>query len=367
MIAVIRSQHRQSAEKRRQFMNRHHVATATILLIIAAGTLASYKGHSRQRDIQFAEMQTSRGESNGTARPSPRHSSYSSNESEQATEDSQALAGSDTDGPDSEGQDMDGQGTSSSARLDLTSWRPQTAGDSSATVTLPPHWRLTAVADGSASVAGPNGQQMVLGFQTLITPGSSTYAPYMGPVQALNWITRIQGIQLLRVLDREPASERNPSGEAEFLTVVTRQPDGATYKGLALVTTTQMQEGTWMLHVSCIAAPVDQFDAAAPTMMAIWNSWKLDDGYVNDGQHRAAEIQAQTREMAMRDAARAGHAQDNQTTDFINTINGVNIDQDDTGQRYEVQFGAEQRFQRDCVSKGRNCHQVPTNELGPPQ
>ena len=348
-------------------MNRHHIATATILLIIAAGTLVSRKGHRRPPDIQFAEMQTARGESNGTARPSPLHSSYSSNESEQATEDSQAMAGSDTDGPDSEGQDMDGRGTSRSARLDLASWRPQTAGDSSATVTLPADWRLTAVADGSASVVGPNGQQIVLGFQTLITPGSSNYAPYMGPVQALSWIARIQGIQLLRVLDRESASERNPSGEAEFLTVVTRQPDGATYKGLALVTTTQMQQGTWMLHVSCIAAPVDQFDAAAPTMMAIWNSWKLSGSYVQDGEDWAAQTRAQTGNMAMRDAGRAGHALDNQTHDFDNTLNGVKIYQDDTGQRYQVQFGAEQRFQRDCVSKLRNCSQVPTNELGPMQ
>ena len=182
------------------------------------------------------------------------------------------MRGADMDAPDSEGPET----KPNPARLDLASWTPQTAGDRSATVTLPPNWRLTAVADGAASVAGPNKEEVVLGFQTLVTPGSSTYAPYMGPLQALNWITRVQGIQLLRVLGREPASEKNPSGEAEFLTVITRQPDGATYKGLALVTTTQMQMGTWMLHVSCIGAPVDQFDAAAPTMKAIWNSWKLD-------------------------------------------------------------------------------------------
>src|SRR5208337_3395247 len=141
---------------------------------------------------------------------------------------------------------------------------------------------------------------------TLVTPGSSTYAPYMGPVQALNWIARTQGIQLLRVLDREPASDKNPSGEAEFLTVVTRQPDGATYKGLALVTTTQMQMDTWMLHVSSIAAPVDQFDAAAPTMKAIWNSWKLSGSYVQDRENWAAQTRAETRDMAVQGARRAG-------------------------------------------------------------
>jgi hypothetical protein len=195
MIAVIRSQHRQSAEKRRQFMNRHHVATATILLIIAAGTLTSCKSHNRQADNQFPDMQVSRAEAGGTARPSTGQSNYSSNESEQATEDSQAMAGSDTDGPDSEGQDMD----------------------------------------------------------------------------------------------------------------------------------------------------------------------------VQDGEDWAAQTRAQTGNMAMRDAGRAGHALDNQTTDFINTINGVNVQQDDTGQRYQVPFGAEQRFHRDCVSNFRNCSQVPTNELGPPQ
>ena len=74
-------------------MNRRHVAAATILLIIAAGALASCKSHSHRADIQFAEMQTSRGESNGTARPSPRHSSYSPNQPDQAGEDSHAMAG----------------------------------------------------------------------------------------------------------------------------------------------------------------------------------------------------------------------------------------------------------------------------------
>ena len=88
---------------------------------------------------------------------------------------------------------------------------------------------------------------------------------------------------------------------------------------------------------------------------------------VQDGEDWAAQTRAQTGNMAMRDAGRAGHALDNQTTDFINTINGVNIQQDDTGQRYQVPFGAEQRFHRDCVSNFRNCSQVPTNELGPPQ
>ena len=38
-------------------MNRHHVAT--ILLIVAAGALASCKSRSRQPANQFAEMQTS--------------------------------------------------------------------------------------------------------------------------------------------------------------------------------------------------------------------------------------------------------------------------------------------------------------------
>lgn len=348
-------------------MNRHHVATATILLIIAAGTLTSCKRHNRQVDNQFPDMQVSRAEAGGTGRPSPRQSSDAADQLDQADEDSQATAGSDADGPDSEGQDMDGQGSSNPARLDLTSWTPQTAGDRSATLTLPPDWRLTAVADGSASVAGPNKEEIVLGFQAFVTPGSGPYAPYMRPEQALDWIARLQGIQLLRVLEREPAGQVNPSGEAEYLTVVTRQQDGSIYKGLALVMTNQMEMGTWRLHVSSIAAPIDQFDAAFPTMKAIWNSWKLADSYVPDGQKRAAGIRDQTGEMAMRDAGRAGHALDNQTTDFINTLNGVKIDQDDTGRRYQVPFGAEQRFHHDCVSNFRNCSQVPTNELGPPQ
>jgi hypothetical protein len=290
-----------------------------------------------------------------TAGPSPSQpGDSSSDEPDQAAEDIRA-----TEGPDSEGPDAPRSG-----RLDLASWTPQTAGDRSATVVLPSNWRLTAVADGAASVAGPNRQQVVLGFQTFVTPGSPTYAPYMGPEQALNWFSRIQGVQLVRLLDRAPAGEMNTSGEAEFFTVVTRQQDGSLYKALALVMTNQMQVDTWQFHISYIAAPVDQFDAAAPTMKAIWQSWKLDDGYVQGSQDRAAQTRAETGEMAMRGAARPGHALDNHYRDFDNTINGVGIWQDDTGRQYEVQFGRERQFLRDCVSKGRSCRQVPTNELG---
>jgi hypothetical protein len=342
-------------------MNRNHVAT--ILLIVATGALASCKSHSRQPDNQFADLQTSSAATSDTARPSPRQSSYSPNQLDQANEDSQAMPGPDMDAPDSEGPD-----TRSPARLDLASWTPQTAGDRSATVVLPPDWKLTAVADGAASVAGPNGQQVILGFQTFVTPGSPTYAPYMGPEQALNWFSRIQGVQLVRLLGRAPAGEMNPSGEAEFFTVVTRQQDGSAYKALALVMTNQMQMDTWRFHISYIVAPVEQFDAAAPTMKAIWNSWKLEGTYVQDSQDRVAQTRADTRDMAMRGAERSGHALDNHYIDFDNTINGVTTMQDTgTGRRYDTQIGTEQQYLRNCQRRGISCRQVPTNELAGPQ
>ena len=71
------------------------------------------------------------------------------------------------------------------------------------------------------------------------------------------------------------------------------------------------------------------------------------------------QTRADTGQMAMRDAERSGHAHDNQNIDFDNTINGVTIDQDDTGQRYEVPFGTEQRFQRDCVSEVHELQSSP--------
>ena len=358
VIAVIQSQHRKLIEKRRQSMNRRHVAT--MLLIIAAGALASCKSHSHQADSQFPGMRVSRAEAGDTtARPSPRQSSYSSNQPDQADEDSQAaVRGSDTDSP-----DPDSPETPNSTRLDLASWTPQTAGDSSATVTLPPNWRLSEVANGAVAVAGPNRQKVVLGFQTFVAPGSGPYAPYMRPEQALDWITRIQGIQLLRVLERELAGQMNPSGEAEYLTVITRQQDGSIYKGLALVMTNQMEMNTWRLHVSSIAAPAEQYDATAPTMKAIWNSWKLADSYINDGRDRAAQIRADTGNVAMRDAGRSSQAFNDQFTDMDNTINDVSIMRNnDTGRRYDTQLGTERQYIRNCERRGISCSQVsPTN------
>jgi hypothetical protein len=217
-------------------------------------------------------------------------------------------------------------------------------------------------------VDGPNKEQVVLGFQTFVTPGSQIYAPYMGPEQALDWFTRIQGIKLGRVLDHAPASQMNPGGEAEFITAEVQHEDGSPYKALALIMTNQMQMNTWKFYISYIAAPEEQFDAEAPTMMGIWKNWKLDSGYVQNSVAQTAQTEAQTHTMMMQGAQRSIHAFDNVNEAWDETLRGVStMENTDTGQRGETQLGTEQQVLRGCQRQGISCRQVPTDELVQPQ
>lgn len=255
-----------------------------------------------------------------------------------------------------------------SATPDISTWTRQTGGDQSTSVLLPPDWRLTTVASGSAGMDGPNKEQVVLGFQTFVAPGSRTYAPYMNPEKALRWFVQSQGVQLVSVIDHAPAAQMNPGGEAEFITAEVEQADGSRYKALSLVMTNPMQMNIWKFYISYIAAPEDRFEAARPTMIGIWNNWKLDSGYVQRSLAQAAETQAQTRAMMMEGAQRSMHAFDNVNEAIDEAIRGVStMENTGTGKRAETPIGTEQQVLNACVRRGISCRVVPTNELVPPQ
>jgi hypothetical protein len=219
-----------------------------------------------------------------------------------------------------------------------------------------------------AGVDGPNKEQVVLGLQTFVAPGTPSYAPYMGPEQALQWFTRKNGIQLLRVLDRAPAGQGNAGEQGEFMTVETQTQDGTRYKALALVKTNPMQMNIWKFFISYIAAPEQQFDAEAQAMMGIWKSWKLDSGYVQSSFNHAAQTQAQTRTMMAEHAQHNMHVFDNVNEGIDEAIRGVStMENTDTGKRFETQIGAEQQVLHACERQGIGCREVPTNQLVQPQ
>jgi hypothetical protein len=255
-----------------------------------------------------------------------------------------------------------------STEPDLSTWTRRTGGDGSTSVLMPPNWQLASVANGTAILNGPGKEQVVLGFQTFVAPGNPGYAPYMAPEQALGWFLRARGVQLVRISDRENKAQLNPGGQAELMMAEIAQSDGSRYKTACLVMTNPMAMNIWKFFITYIAAPEDRFDAARPTMMGIWNNWKLDPQYVQSHIKHAEETAAQTRAMIMEGAQRSMHAFDNVNEAIDEAIRDVStMENTGTGKRVETQIGSEQQVIDACRRRGVSCRVVPTNQLVQPQ
>jgi hypothetical protein len=259
------------------------------------------------------------------------------------------------------------QSKEASAGPDLSTWTRRTGGDGSTSILMPANWQLASVSSGSAVLNGPNKEQIVLGLETFVMPNSRGYAPYMAPEQALAWFLRNNGLQLMRVLQHDPVS-RNGGGQEELMMIEVAQQDGSLYKAVCRVITNPMGMNIWQFHLSSIAAPEDRFEASRPTMVAIWNNWKLDPRYVQQHLEHAEEVSAQTRAMIMDGAQRSMHSFDNVNEAIDQAIRGVStMENTDTGKRAETQIGTERAVIDACRRNGMNCREVPINELVQPQ
>lgn len=357
-------------------MNRRRIAVIAFVLISVVAVYS--KSHEQQANNPYTQMQSQFAQAGATAPPSP----------SQTVPYAQAAAGSDGAGtgtyspvsydPGTSRSDSYDAGDSGadnsrpaavgSTAPDVASWTRQTGGDHSAAVALPPSWSLVEIAKGAASVSGPNKEQVVLGFQFFVVPGSRNYAPYMGPEQALQWFLRSQSVQLVQIVDHAPAGQGNAGGQGEFMTVETQTQDGTRYKSLALVKTDPMQGNIWKFYLSYVSAPEQQFDAEGQTMMAIWKSWKLDPGYVQ-GSLDDAQKSVQRTAGWMQDHIRHNQQVNaNVNAGIDNALRGVSV-MENTGTRVrgETQIGTEQQVLRDCVRKGISCRQVPDDQLVPQQ
>ncbi len=255
------------------------------------------------------------------------------------------------------------QNKEASPTPDLSTWTRRTGGDNSTSVLMPANWQLASIASGTAVLNGPNKEQVILGLESFVMPNNRGYAPYMPPEQALAWFLRNNGLQLVRILQHDPAS-RNANGQEELMMVEVAQQDGSRYKAVCRVTTNPMGMNVWQFHLSSIAAPEDRFEASKPTMVAIWNNWKLDPKYVQQHMEHAQEVASQTRAMIMQGAERSMHAFDNVNEAIDEALRGVStMENTDTGKRAETQIGTEQAVIDACRCNGRNCREVPINEL----
>lgn len=251
-----------------------------------------------------------------------------------------------------------------STKPDLSTWKRQSGGDGSTSVLMPADWQLGLVKSGSAVLNGPNKEQVVLGFTTFVMPNTRGYAPYMPPEQALAWFLRNNGLQLERVLQHDPVSPNNGGGQQELMMIEVAQQDGSRYKAVCRVITAPMGMNIWQFHLSSMAAPEDHFEASQPTMVAIWNSWKVDPDWVKSSLNDAAKTAADTRAMIMEGAERSRHAFDNVNESIDQAIRGVStMENTNTGKRAETQIGTERAVEDACRRNSMSCREVPINEL----
>jgi hypothetical protein len=243
-----------------------------------------------------------------------------------------------------------------------TGWTHLVSPDGSATVALPANWQIVGGAKGSVQAQGPSNEQVILGFQTFVT---ANQARYMAPEQALAWFMRSHGVRLLGIQDRQP--QQASSGQVELMSAES-EIQGRKYKLVARVTTAQIGMGNWMLQISSMGAPVEQFDADFPTMQKIWNSWSLDPNYVRNAFQTAAAMNQQTAVMMANGAMARFNGWKPFNESFDQTLRGVSTMENSTlGKRVETPLGSEQQYLNNCARNGQDCRQVPMNELVPQQ
>ena len=241
-------------------------------------------------------------------------------------------------------------------------WTSLVSPDGSATVALPADWRIVGGAKGSVEAEGPSSERVILGYQTFVT---ANQAPYMAPEQALAWFMRSHGVKLLGIQDGK--AQQASSGQAELMMAET-EIQGRTYKGVVRVTTAQIGMGNWMLQISSMGAPVEQFDADFPTMQKIWNSWSLDPNYVRNAFQTAAAMNQQTAVMMANGAMARFNGWKPFNESFDQTLRGVStMENSSLGKRVETPLGSEQQYLNNCARNGQDCRQVPMNELVPQQ
>jgi hypothetical protein len=249
------------------------------------------------------------------------------------------------------------------AAAPAAAWTQQASPDRTASVAIPSNWRIVSGSQGVVAIQGPTGESVVLGLQFFVQPNESGYR---SPEQALSWFLRRNGIEVLGIQSHQ-AVQANPSEQAEMIVAQT-QEQGHKCKLVAVVRTAQIGMGYWQFHISALDAPAEGFDAAAPTMQKIYNSWKLDPNYVNGHFDHAARVHAQTAASVTAWAQSNVHRWDNFNTETDRILRGQSVvENTDTGKRIEVGIGTEQPAVDSCRRNGMNCREVPTGELDRPQ
>ena len=208
--------------------------------------------------------------------------------------------------------------------------------DGSGTIGLPAGWHIGSSFKGCVDVAGPQGQQVVLGyFQQVMTswmgppppiPGF-IMGPYRDPVAALQ--TYIDALSrgalrrreaTFRLIEQSPVQSQN--GRAAYITYEV-QMSGKSAIGLGMVSTAPIDATTWVYYMSNIAAPRERFSQDFPTMWAMWKSWSVNPAVFRERMDAALQSMRETHRLIQETNANTQRTYDRVNHAWDQTIRGV--------------------------------------------
>ncbi len=180
--------------------------------------------------------------------------------------------------------------------------------DSSGTIGVAQGWRLTASANGAASLTGPNGATMNLGIplNVVVTgvenqfpdvPGVFPGVPrvsFSSPIQALADLLKalgpIQGLKISRFQAVEPTPWYR-GGAAYIRTSLTLR--GKPFENFGLYAIMPVNSAQALFYFSNISAPSADYRRQYPLMMAMWNSWSVNPALIKARLAGAAKALAE--------------------------------------------------------------------------
>jgi hypothetical protein len=177
--------------------------------------------------------------------------------------------------------------------------------DGSGSIGLPPGWRIIGATKGMVDVMAPDRSMLALGIHgPAMTPqavaqaqqitglqtisAGSPVIPFTDPSSAfpMYWeqmpglvsqATRRQmpAQRITRIIESSPRPW--PGGQAAMIDVewVLEEANPIHFRSIALFGMQPGYAGNWTFYCSSVSAPVDLFARNVPTLLAIWQSWRV--------------------------------------------------------------------------------------------
>lgn len=166
--------------------------------------------------------------------------------------------------------------------------------DGTGSIGVAPGWHIDNAYRGSVACTGPNGAVVILKLPYVILRPESGVAQLPGAAQqpiaragdivgALRAIMTKNGGVLGKVRGKRLASLE--SGAPAYLLHYEFKQNGKSWTAIGYFATLDYgpDQPMWQLYSSAVAAPTAQFVKTAPTMLAMWKSWRPNGNKPSEG------------------------------------------------------------------------------------